>query len=88
MLSSEREHQIDGLVVNRRTEKIPRDIHLLEIAQHDEPCLPLASPLSLQVHLALKDLVTTRDVSPENWLIAVKIFWAEKLHLSVNSRLP
>jgi hypothetical protein len=32
--------------------------------------------------------MTTRDVSPENWLIAVKIFWAEKLHLSVNSRLP
>jgi hypothetical protein len=32
--------------------------------------------------------MTARDVSPENWLIAVKIFWAEKLHLSVDSWLP
>jgi hypothetical protein len=88
MLSSEREHQIDGLVVDRRTEEIPRDIHFLKITQHDEPCLPLAGALSLQVHLALKDLMTTRDVSPENWLIAVKIFWAKKLHLSVDSWLP
>jgi hypothetical protein len=68
MLSSEREHEVDRLVVDRRTEEIPRDIDLLKIAQHDEPCLPLAGALSLQVHLALKDLMTTRDVLPENWL--------------------
>jgi hypothetical protein len=47
-----------------------------------------AGALSLQVHLALKDLMTTRDVLPENWLIAMKVFWAKKLHLSVDSWLP
>ena len=88
MLSSEREHEVDRLVVDRRTEEIPRDIDLLKIAQHDEPCLPLAGALSLQVHLALKDLMTTRDVLPENWLIAMKVFWAKKLYLSVDSWLP
>jgi hypothetical protein len=88
MLSSEREHEVDRLVIDRRTEEIPRDIDLLKIAQHDEPCLPLAGALSLQVHLALKDLMTTRNVLPENWLITMKIFRAEKLHFSVDSWLP
>jgi hypothetical protein len=36
----------------------------------------------------LKDLVTTRDVLPENWLITMKVFRAKEFHLSVYSWLP
>ena len=88
MLSSEREHQIDGLVVDSGAEEVLGKINLLKITQNNESSLALASTLCLQIHLALKNLMTTRDLASENRLIAMKVLRTQKLHFSVNSWLP